>query len=42
VGGTSQLVLYPADRLVLAIVTNLTDARLGGLVTRLERVFLRN
>jgi serine beta-lactamase-like protein LACTB len=42
VGGTSQLVIYPTDHLVLAIVTNLTDARLGGLVTQLERVFLRS
>ena len=40
VGGTSQLVIFPASHLVLAIVTNMTDARLGGLVRQLERAFL--
>ena len=41
VGGTSELVILPASRLVIAIVTNMTDARIGDLPRQLEGVFLR-
>ena len=40
VGGTSQLIILPASHLVIAIVTNMTDARIGDLPPQLERVFL--
>ncbi len=39
VGGTSDLVLFPSERLVIAIVTNMTDARLGPMVTPLRDAF---
>ena len=42
VGGTSYLVVYPASRLVLAIVTDMTDAPLGRLPADLAKVFLGN
>ena len=42
IGGTSDLVILPASHLVIAIVTNMTDATLGRLVSDLERVFLGN
>lgn len=42
VGGTSFLVIYPASRLVLAIVTNLTDAPLRRLPQDVAAVFLPN
>ena len=42
VGGTSFLVIYPASRLVLAIVTDMTDAPMGRLPADLANLFLGN
>jgi serine beta-lactamase-like protein LACTB len=40
VGGTSQLLIFPQDGLVLAIVTNMTGAALRGLTDGLETAFV--
>jgi CubicO group peptidase (beta-lactamase class C family) len=42
VGGTSQLLVFPQEGLVLAIVTNMTGASLRGLTDGLESVFVGN
>jgi serine beta-lactamase-like protein LACTB len=42
VGGTSFLVIYPARKLVMAIVTNMTDAHLRRLPQDLAGAFLGN
>jgi serine beta-lactamase-like protein LACTB len=40
VGGTSQLLIFPQEGLVVAIVTNMTNAPLRGLTVGLETAFL--
>jgi CubicO group peptidase (beta-lactamase class C family) len=41
VGGNSMLIVYPEQRLVLAMQTNLTDSNLGALPQALADLFLR-
>ena len=41
VGGNSIILIYPRQRLVLAIQTNLTDSRLGELPETVGSLFLK-
>ena len=40
VGGTTQFLIYPEERLVLAIISNLTDVRYDGVHQRISEIFL--
>ena len=40
VGGTSDMVIYPNEKVVVVILTNLSSARLGDLSNRVARLFM--
>ena len=41
VGGNSMLILYPRQKLVIAMQTNLTDSNMGQLPRRLAKLFMK-
>jgi serine beta-lactamase-like protein LACTB, mitochondrial len=41
VGGTTDMVIYPDQKVVVVVLTNLSDARLGALSRDLARLFMK-
>lgn len=40
VGGTTDMVIYPEEKVVVVVLTNLSDARLGSITRQVAQVFM--